>query len=118
MSLEAFSPSGNTVLVAASSSTGAAATQLSTTPGVSHAVRLSYPTTAAAAVPIYVAIGSSGVAASVPTTAAPSAGFPIQANGSFVFYIGPNIDRNWISAVTSAGTAAPGLFATPGSFGR
>jgi hypothetical protein len=117
MTLEAFAPSGNTVLVAASSSTGVAATQLSTTPGVSHAVRVSYPSTGAG-VPIYVAFGSSAVAASVPTTALPSAGIPIAAGDERVFTMSPSTVTNWISAVTSAGAAAPGLFATPGSFGR
>jgi len=117
MSLEAFSPSGATVLVAASSSTSVAATQLSTTPGVVHAVRVCYPSTGAA-VPIYVAWGSSSVSAAVPTTATPAVGIPIVAGEEKVFLMGPSLTANWLSAVTSAGTAAPGLFATPGSFGR
>ena len=118
MSLEAFSPSGNTVLVAASSSTSVAATQLTTTPGVSHMVRVVYPSTSGTGVPIYVAFGSSSVSAAVATTATPAAGTPIAAGTERVFTIAPSTAANWISAVTSAGTAAPGLFATPGSFGR
>ena len=114
MSLNLFQITGNTVLVAASSSTGLAPTQLSTSPGVVQGVRLCYPTTAGTGVPIYVAFGSSSVAASVPTTSAPSAGFPVPAGGQVTLYASGSLTYNWLSAVTSAGTAAPGLFATPG----
>lgn len=116
MSLNAFQPQGNTVLVAASSSTGLAATQLSTSPGAVQGVRLCYPSTGGvgAGVPIYVAIGSSAVAAAVPTTGVPWTGFPIPAGTERVIYAPGGTSYNWISAVTSAGIAAPGLFATPG----
>ena len=116
MSLNAFQISGPTVLVAASSSTGLAPTQLSTSPGVSQGVRLCYPSTAGllSGQPIYVALGSSSVAAAVPTTSAPASGFPLAAGTERTILASPNKSFNWISAVTSAGTAAPGLFATPG----
>ncbi len=118
MSQNIFSPSGNTVLVAASSSTSVAATAISTTEGVVHAVRLCYPTTGGVGVPVYVALGSSSIAAAVPTTAAPAAGLPVPAGSDFVMLAGPGLSFAWLSAVTSAGTAAPGLFATPGVLTR
>jgi len=117
MSLEAFSPSGPTVLIAATSSTGQAPTQISTGAGMSFVVRLTAPTSAGAGVPVYVAFGSSSVAAGVPTTTTPTFGVPIQAGvRSAVFTVAPSTANNWISAVTSAGAAS--LFATPGSAGH
>lgn len=116
MSLNAFQPQGNTVLVAASSSTGAAATQISTNPGVAG-LRITYPTTTNLAVPVYIALGSSSVAAAVPTTSAPAAGMPISPGADVRLSYPQNLTNNWISAVTSAGTAAPGIFVTPG-FGQ
>lgn len=116
MSQPIFAPSGNTVLVAASSSTSIAATQLSTTDGVVHAVRLVCPTTGGVGAPVYVAIGSSAVGASVPSTATPSAGTPMAPGSDLILHAGPNITYAWLSAVTSAGTAS--LFATPGALVR
>lgn len=118
MSQPTFSPTGPTVLVAASSSTSVAATALSTTEGVVHAVRLCYPTTGNVGVPVYAALGSSSIAAAVPTTATPAAGMPVPAGSDFVMLAGPGLSYSWLSAVTSAGTAAPGLFATPGVMTR
>lgn len=111
MSIEVFRASGNTVLVAASSSTGLAATQISTSSV--GGVYLANPSTVA----IYVAIGSSSVAAAQPTTGIPATGMCLPNGASRTVFAPPNPDRCWISAVTSAGTAAPGLFATPG-FGQ
>lgn len=118
MSQPTFSPTGNTVLVAASSSTSVAATAISTTEGVVHAVRLCYPTTANVGVPVYAALGSSTISAAVPTTATPAAGMPVPAGSDFIMLAGPGLSYAWLSAVTSAGTAAPGLFATPGVMTR
>lgn len=113
--LNAFQPSGPTVLVAATSSTGAAATQLSTTPGVCNGVRLCYPTTGSTpGVPVYVALGSSSIAAGVPTTATPALGLPVRSGETITIFVGPGLNSNWISAVTSAGSAVGGLYATPG----
>lgn len=112
MSLEAFR-FGNgalTKLVVASSSTGQAATQVCT--GGEQGVFLSNPST----VSIYVAIGSSSVAAAQPTTGTPATGTCIPAGATRAFS-NPGSNFGWLSAVTSAGTAAPGLFATPG-FGQ
>jgi hypothetical protein len=104
-----FCPQGNTVLVAASSSTGVAATQLTTNPGI----QMAYIANPSTALPVYVAFGSSSVAASYPSTTTPSAGMCIPFNSARVFVISPSLTNNWISAVTSAG-ASLGLFATPG----
>lgn len=112
MALNAFQPQGLTVLVAASSSTSVAATQLTTFTGISG-VFLSNPSTMS----LYIAIGSSSVSAAQPTTAVPISGLCLQSGKERTFTIGATTASNWISAVTSAGTAAPGLFATPG-FGQ
>lgn len=108
MNFDAFYPQGNTVLVAASSSTAVAATQIST--GSVAGVFLSNPCT----IPLYVGIGSSSVAAGQPTTAAPCPGLCLPPGTDRPLSIPTAITNCWISAVTSAGTAAPGLFATPG----
>ena len=107
--LNAFLPSltGTTKLVAASSSTGVAATQVCT--GSEGGMMLSNPST----VTIYAAIGSSSVAAGQPTTGTPAAGMAIPAGQMRSVFI-PGNGNGWVSAVTSAGSAAPGLFATPG----
>lgn len=107
MQLNSFQPAGLTKLVAASSSTGQAATQVCT--GSEQGMYLANPST----VPIYVALGSSNVAASVPTTSAPGFGLCIPAGVQRGLTV-PGSNFGWLSAVTSAGAAAPGLFATPG----
>jgi hypothetical protein len=111
MALNAFQPQGNTVLVAASSSTGLAPTQIST--GNVMGAYLANPSSALA---IYCAIGTSTVAASVPTTAVPGVGMCIPFGTARTVVIPASSAANWISAVTSAGTAN-GLFVTPG-FGQ
>jgi hypothetical protein len=116
MSLQSFAPSGNTVLIVATSSTGVAATQMASTPGVSHVLRVSVPSTSGVGVPVYLAFGSSSVAASVPTTAG-SAGIPVMAGvRAAMFTVSPSTANNWVSAVTSAGSV--NLYITPGSFGH
>ena len=111
MALNAFQIQGNTVLVAATSSTGQAATQIST--GNVSGAYIANPSTALA---IYFAIGSSAVAASVPTTTAPGLGMCIPSGTARTVIVPASSGYNWISAVTSAGTAN-GLFVTPG-FGQ
>lgn len=113
MNTGAFYEQGNTVLVAASSSTSQTPTQVSTA-GIS-ACHLSNPCT----VTLYVSIGTSAsaVAAAQPTTAVPCEGLCLPAGETRVVGLGPNPSNCWISAATSAGTAAPGLFATPGQLG-
>lgn len=107
MQLNSFQPTGLTKLVAASSSTGLAATQVCT--GSEQGLYLANPST----VPIYVALGSSAIAAAVPTTGTPAAGLCIPAGTQRPLTV-PGSNYGWLSAVTSAGAAAPGLFATPG----
>ena len=110
MNGNAFLPQGPTVLVAATSSTGVAATQIST--ANVNAAMLSNGTT----VPIYALLGSSAVAAAAPTTTVSSnGGMCIPAGRMVMTSIAPSSAGNWISAVTSAGAAAPGLHATPGA---
>lgn len=112
MALLAFQPQGNTVLVAATSSTSVAPTQMST--AIPAGVLITNPST----VSVYIAFGSSSVAAGQPTTGTPCVGMCLP--GSMqprAFVIPPSTANNWISAVTSAGTAAPGIFVTPG-FGQ
>lgn len=111
MNIGAFFPQGLTVLVAASSSTGAAATRINT--GNVAGAMLSNPCT----VPLYVAIGSSSVAAAQPTTAVPIAGLCIPSGQTMMVGVAPSSSFGWLSAVTSAGAAAPGLFVTPGQMG-
>ena len=103
----AFQPSGLTKLVAASSSTGVAATQVCT--GGEQGLYLANPST----VSIYVALGSSSVAAAMPTTGVPIAGLSLPA-GTQRTLSAPGSNFGWLSAVTSAGAAVPGLFVTPG----
>jgi len=105
----AFQPSGLTKLVAASSSTGLAATQVCT--GSEQGLYLANPST----VPIYLAVGSSSVAAAMPTTGTPTAGLCLPAGSQRTLAVrGSPPGNGWLSAVTSAGAAAPGLFVTPG----
>lgn len=112
MSFTAFQQQGPTVLVAATSSTGTAATQVCT--GNQQGMFLSNPST----VPIYCAVGSSTVAAGQPTTATPCPGLALRAGASFTLTVaGGSSVVGWLSAVTSAGAAAPGVFATPGQWG-
>lgn len=109
MSLDAFQPQGNTVLIAATSSTGVAPTQLST--GNVMGCRLANPTT----VLVYVAIGSSTVQAAAPTTAAPALGMPLQpSQPPQTFNFSPSLASNWLSAITTGGSGLPGILATPG----
>ena len=108
MALNAFHPTGLSKLVAASSSTGLAATQVCT--GGEQGLYLANPST----VPIYIALGSSNVAAAVPTTGTPTAGLCLPAGQQRALSV-PGFNFGWLSAVTSAGSEAPGLFATPGS---
>lgn len=104
--MRSFQIANPTKLVAASSSTGLAATQVCT--GQEQGVFVSNPSTVA----IYGAIGSSTVQAAMPTTATPAFGFCLPPSGYRSFDTpGSN---GWLSAVTSAGAAAPGLLATPG----
>lgn len=104
----AFQPAGITSLVAASSSTGLAPTQIGGS-GVPGALLVN-PSTQA----IYVAFGSSSIAAAASTTALLSAGLCINPGVSKSFTIPGNPNLRWLSAVTSGGVAAPGLFVTPG----
>ena len=110
--LASFQPTGLTKLVAASSSTGVAATQVCT--GSEQGMYLSNPSTVA----IYLAIGSSSVAAAMPTTGVPATGLCLPAGAQRPFSApGSPSATGWLSAVTSAGAAAPGILATPG-FGQ
>jgi hypothetical protein len=104
--MRSFQIANPTKLVAASSSTGLAATQVCT--GQEQGMFVSNPSTVA----IYLAIGSSSVAAAMPTTGTPSYGACLPPSAARSFDTpGSN---GWLSAVTSAGAAAPGLLATPG----
>jgi hypothetical protein len=103
-SLESFQIQGNTVLVAASSSTASAATQVST--GGQQAAWLVNPTTS----PVFVSVGvTSAIQAAVPTTSVPAPGLCITNVTPKVITIPPTC---WLSAATSAGAAS--LFVTPG----
>ena len=101
------SPGSITKLVAASSSTSIAATAVCT--GGENGLLLSNPSTVA----IYASIGSSLVSASQPTTSL-AGGICIPPSGVKAFLVPGTPTYGWVSAVTSAGSAAPGLFATPG----
>jgi hypothetical protein len=109
MTIAAFQPSGITKLVAASSSTSVAATQVCT--GSEQGMFVSNPST----VTIYLAFGSSTISAAAPTTAVPASGLCLPAGTKHAFATpGSPAAVGWLSAVTSAGSAAPGIFATPG----
>jgi hypothetical protein len=112
MALNAFQPQGNTVLVAATSSTAVAATQITTSVGVAGC----YVANPSSALAIYIAFGTSAVAAACPTTAVPAVGMCIPFGTARTFTIAPSSANNWISAVTSGGSAN-GVFVTPG-FGQ
>jgi len=104
--MRSFQIANATKLVAASSSTGLAATQVCT--GQEQGMFVSNPSTVA----VYLAIGSSSVAAAMPTTGTPSFGVCLPPSG-FRSFDTPGTN-GWLSAVTSAGAAAPGVLATPG----
>lgn len=108
MSITAFqiSAGGNSVLVAASSSTASTPTQVST--GSQQGMYLANPST----IPVYVAAGSSLVQAACPTTAVPAPGVCILPGQALALTVPP---QGWLSAATSAGSAS--LFGTPGFFG-
>lgn len=106
MSNESFRIAGNSVLVAASSSTGQSATQLSSGGG-SPTCYVANPSTS----PVYIAFGSSSIAAGVPTTSTPSLGLCLPVGVARPFNAGP--DTFWLSAVTSAGSAL--IYATAGT---
>jgi len=107
MALNPFQPLGNTRLVAASSSTAGTPTQVC--PGGEQGLFVSNPST----VSIYLALGSSSVQAAMPTTSVPAAGLCLPSGQHRTLRV-PGSNYGWLSAVTSAGSAAPGLFATPG----
>lgn len=106
MSFTAFQPSGNTVLIAASSSTASTPTQVST--GGQQGMFISNPST----IPVYVAAGSSSIQAACPTTAVPCAGLCIPSGQTRPLTTPPS---GWLSGATSAGSAT--IFATPGLYG-
>jgi hypothetical protein len=107
MSLDsAFRPAGNTVLVIATTSTSAQATQWST--GNMSGCWVSNQSTLA----VWLAWGSSTINASIPTTAAPSQGLALPSTLSRCFTIGPNNNAAWVSAVTTGATA--NIYVTPG----
>ena len=109
MSLDsAFRPSGPTVLVVATSSTGTAPTQWAT--GNQMGCYIANGSTTM----VYVAFGSSTVAAGQPTTAAPGLGLAMPSSTARAFTFGPNTaNAGWVSIVTSAGSSAL-VFVTPG----
>lgn len=113
MNIGAFYPQPDvaSVLVLASSST--ASTPVAISAGWASAAHLANPSTQA----LYVAIGSSSVVAAFPTTAGQAGGFCLPAGGTRVIGFGPGASRSWISAATSASSAAPGLVVTPGQMG-
>jgi hypothetical protein len=102
----AFRPSGNTVLVVATSSTGQPATQWTT--GNMSQCWVSNQSTLA----VWLAWGPSSVSAGIPTTAAPCLGLALPSTLSRCFTLGPNDSVAWISAVTSGSSAA--IYVTPG----
>lgn len=106
MPFTAFQPSGTTKLVAASSSTASAATQVST--GSQQGMFVSNPSSVA----VYVAAGTSDVQAAQPTTDVPCPGLCIPAGRALAIATPPS---GWLSAATSAGAAS--VFATPGFYG-
>jgi uncharacterized phage protein gp47/JayE len=105
MALNAFQPSGNTFLIAATSSTASTPTQVCA--GSQQGMRIA--NTSTASVPVYVAAGSSSVQAACPTTATPAAGVCIPAQTAVNLVTPP---AGWLSAATSAGSVS--VFATPG----
>lgn len=106
--MNAFRPAGNTILVVASSSTGVAATQWSST---LTAANMTVAWTAnTGAVPVYLAFGSSSVAAAIPTTSG-NPGLTFPSSYAKALSVGPGLNA-WVSAVTSAGTA--NVYLTPG----
>ena len=100
-----FQPSGTTKLCAASSSVPTP-TQVCT--GSEQTMYLANPCTVA----LYVAIGTSSVTVGFPSTGTPAVAMCIPPSGSRA--IGAPGANSWLAAMTSAGSAAPGLFATPG----
>lgn len=100
--LQAFQPQGNTSLIAATT-TASAGIQPST--GAIVGMRVA----TVGSGPAYLAFGSSTVAAALPTTSTPGAGFPIQPNSVETFNFAPN---TWLSAITTGGTVQ--VYATAG----
>lgn len=108
MGQTAFLPMGNTVLIAATSSTASTPTQVST----GHQQGMYVVNASTAGLPVYIAFGSSSVQAACPTTAVPCVGLCLQPGQGQPFVTPP---AGWLSAATSGGSAS--VFATPGSFG-
>lgn len=108
MSLDsAFLPLGNTVLVAASSSTAGTPTQWNT--GNNSGCWVANGST----IGVYLAFGTSLVQAAQPTTTLPCPGLALPSSSAKAFTVGPNVTNyGWISAVTSAGSAL--VYVTPG----
>ena len=105
--LISFQPFGNSVLVAASSSTSGAGQQVST--GGAQTLMIANAST----IPVYLAVAaSSAVQAACPTTAVPAPGMALLGGNQAPITIPP---QGWLSAVTSGGAAS--LFVTPGAFG-
>jgi hypothetical protein len=109
MSFTAFQPSGNTCLVAATSSTASTPTQVST--GSQQGMYVVNGSTAT--LMVYLAFGqTSAVQAACPTTAVPCSGLALPAQMAVKVHTPPG---GWLSAATSAGAAS--VFATPGFYG-
>jgi len=107
MPLDAFRPQGQTLLLA---STQASATTVQpSSDGSIQGLMIQNLSTSDA----YVCISSTGIAASVPTTATPSTGhMPVMQRMVYIVTTPPNC---YVSAITSAGQA--NLALTPG-FGQ
>lgn len=105
MPLSTFQPQGNTALVLAT--TTASAPQQPSTGSIQGLLLTNQSTNDA-----WVAFGVSTATAVLPTTSTPSAGMPLLQRSQATFGVPPNV---WLSAITTAGTAA--IYATPG-FGQ
>lgn len=101
--MHSFMPEGATSLIAVTSTPSTAA-QISS--GNVAGVLI----TNLGSVVAYIAMGSSTVSAALPSTSAPATGSPVLPNSAATYEVRPGF---YLSAVTSAGTAA--LYATPGS---
>jgi hypothetical protein len=102
----AFKPGGNSILIAVTSD--ASVGRQVSTGSIPNARFLATSGSA------WVAMGSSSIAAVVPTTAVPANGVLIPSAIPFYLDIGPNV---YLSAVSSAGATAT-LYVTPGLGGR
>jgi hypothetical protein len=103
-----FNAQAKSVLVPVSSSTGLAASQISTGGNIGGALLSN-----GSSLPVYVQIGSSSVAAAAPTTTTPAFGMMLLPGRDYLVDVPFSTSKNWISAVTSGGTATP-LVVTPG----